>query len=132
MNLLIIGAGGHGKVVEDIAIQTRKYETINFLDDNSKEDYLRFKKIIEKNTRDSKTKDSFYSGVHVSYDLIFGKTSFTIQTGVYLWQRAKDFQPIYHRFGLKYRFSEHWMANLTLKTFWAAADFAEWGIGYRL
>lgn len=34
MNLLIIGAGGHGKVVAEIAVDCG-YEKIDFLDDNS-------------------------------------------------------------------------------------------------
>lgn len=33
-NLLIIGAGGHGKVVADIAIKMNKWKSIAFLDDN--------------------------------------------------------------------------------------------------
>lgn len=31
--LIIIGAGGHGKVVADIALQTKRYTKISFLDD---------------------------------------------------------------------------------------------------
>ncbi len=34
MNLLIIGAGQHGRVVKEIAELTGKYEKISFLDDN--------------------------------------------------------------------------------------------------
>jgi len=34
--LIIIGAGGHGKVVADIAIKTNQYKRICFLDDNVK------------------------------------------------------------------------------------------------
>lgn len=34
-SLLIIGAGGHGTVVEEIAKSTMEYEKIDFLDDNS-------------------------------------------------------------------------------------------------
>ncbi len=37
MRLIILGAGGHGKVVADLAEQTGKYEEIFFLDDNSQE-----------------------------------------------------------------------------------------------
>lgn len=37
MRLIILGAGGHGKVVADIAKQTGKYKEIFFLDDNSQE-----------------------------------------------------------------------------------------------
>lgn len=33
-NLLIIGASGHGKVIADIAIKTKKWRSIAFLDDN--------------------------------------------------------------------------------------------------
>lgn len=36
MNLLIIGAGGHGKVVVEIAVDFG-YEKIDFLDDDSPE-----------------------------------------------------------------------------------------------
>lgn len=32
--LLIIGAGGHGKVIADIAIKAKKWEKVEFLDDN--------------------------------------------------------------------------------------------------
>lgn len=35
MNLLIIGAGGHGKVVKEVAEATGCYEKIDFVDDNS-------------------------------------------------------------------------------------------------
>lgn len=36
MNLLIIGAGGHGKVVKEVAEAAGTFETIEFVDDNSK------------------------------------------------------------------------------------------------
>ena len=35
MNLLIIGAGGHGRVVKEVAEAMNKYNRIDFLDDNS-------------------------------------------------------------------------------------------------
>ena len=35
MRLIILGAGGHGKVVADLASQTGKYDEVKFLDDNS-------------------------------------------------------------------------------------------------
>lgn len=36
MRLIILGAGGYGHVIKDLAIQSKKYEEILFLDDNSK------------------------------------------------------------------------------------------------
>ena len=35
MDLIILGAGGHGQVVADIARQMKKYDSVQFLDDNS-------------------------------------------------------------------------------------------------
>jgi len=99
---------------------------IDLFKDNSRKEYL-----VEEDIPSPSGKDLFYAGGHFSYDLVFGKTSFTVQMGAYFWQKSKSFESVYHRFGLKYRFSEHFLANLTLKTYWAAADFAEWGIGYR-
>lgn len=100
---------------------------IDLFKDNSRKEYLHETENVENPT----TADLFYAGGHASYDFVFGQTSFTVQMGGYFINRAKFFQHVYHRFGLKYRFADHWMANVTLKTFWAAADFAEWGIGYR-
>jgi len=100
---------------------------IDLFKDNSRKEYLKEKENVENPT----TADLFYAGGHASYDFVFGKTSFTIQMGGYFLNKAKFFQDVYHRFGLKYRFADHLIANITLKTYWAAADFAEWGIGYR-
>ncbi len=38
MRLIILGAGGYGKVVHDLALRSGKYTEILFLDDNSDED----------------------------------------------------------------------------------------------
>ena len=35
MNLLILGAGGHGRVVREVAEATGQYENIAFFDDNT-------------------------------------------------------------------------------------------------
>lgn len=39
-NLLILGAGGHGKVIAEAAELEKKYDEIAFLDDNSTEDKI--------------------------------------------------------------------------------------------
>ncbi len=109
-----------------VSYKSRLGVGLDLFKDNSRKEYL-----VKEDIENPDGKDLFYAGGHFSYDLIFGKTSFTIQMGAYFWQKSKHFESVYHRFGLKYRFSKHWMANVTLKTFWAAADFGEWGIGYR-
>jgi len=74
--------------------------------------------------------EMFYGGSHLSYDFVYGKMSFTTQVGVYLLRKARFYQPVYSRFGLSYKFDNNLTANIHLKTFWAAADFIEYGIGY--
>ena len=47
MRLIILGAGGYGHVIEDMAIQSEKYGDILFLDDNSQDKcstFLQYKK----------------------------------------------------------------------------------------
>lgn len=41
MKLVIIGAGGYGKTIYDLAIQSKKYNDLFFLDDNSKENNVK-------------------------------------------------------------------------------------------
>lgn len=74
----------------------------------------------------------FYGGSHLSYDFVYGKMSFTTQFGIYLLRKARFYQTTYNRFGLSYKFENNLTVNIHLKTFWAAADFIEYGIGYRL
>lgn len=53
MRLIILGAGGHGQVVADLARQTGRYEQVQFLDDQAVgadivgkcEDYFKFKTV---------------------------------------------------------------------------------------
>jgi hypothetical protein len=78
----------------------------------------------------SKKRDFFYPGIHVSGDYIFGKLSFTFQFGAYLFRRPYDYQYVYSRFGFRYKISKHVLANITLKTYFSAADFIEFGFGY--
>ena len=79
----------------------------------------------------SQKKDYLYSGVYFSYDIIFGKISFTIHQGFYLTQKNIDYK-IYQRFGFRYNFNNNISANLSIVTYFANAQFVEWGIGYNL
>lgn len=45
-NLIIIGAGGHGKVVADIALSMKTYRQIYFLDDDCSKQLLKGTKLI--------------------------------------------------------------------------------------
>ena len=87
------------------------------------------------NIKDTVINNSFsgkiYAGSHISYDFVFSKTSFTIQFGAYFYKGNNFEEYVYNRFGLKYRINNRWLANLSLKSFWAKAKFPEFGIGYR-
>ena len=50
--------------------------------------------------------------------------------GHYLYSRYTDLSLIYTRLGLIYRINSHLLANVSLKSHMAKADFIEWGIGY--
>ena len=40
MTLIILGAGGYGRTIADVAEQTKKYADVKFLDDNAKGDEI--------------------------------------------------------------------------------------------
>lgn len=73
---------------------------------------------------------NFRSGLHLSYDLMFNRISFTMQTGAYFFTKAYDDGFIYSRLGLRVKVWKNITASLTLKTHFVKADVIEWGIGY--
>jgi hypothetical protein len=69
-------------------------------------------------------------GIRGGYALCIGDLSFPFEMGVYLYSKQPSNGPIFHRIGMRWQLNEHWIANITLKTHWAKADFFEWGVGY--
>jgi hypothetical protein len=61
-----------------------------------------------------------------------GNFSLHTQIGFYLYTKDMSNGRIYDRLMMRYRFGNHWMFNLALKTHYAKADVFEAGIGYRL
>lgn len=76
----------------------------------------------------SKYKPYFRSGIRLSHDLIFGKTSFTFQTGSYVYDKYLLDRFIYTRLGLRYKINNWLAANVFLKTHFFRADVIEFGI----
>lgn len=74
--------------------------------------------------------DLFSGGIHGGYEMIISDLSILIHMGVYLFKGMEDDENIYHRLGVRYRFSEHFFAGLHLKTHWGKADYFETGLGY--
>lgn len=72
------------------------------------------------------------SGIHLGHTLKFKRFSFNYQIGTYLHISESSDGIIYNRIGFKYRMTDNWYVNLSLKTHLGKADFIEPGIGYIL
>jgi len=69
-------------------------------------------------------------GVSGIYAFDFGKISFAIEIGTYVFSRYKKQGFLYSRFFTKFNASDHLFFTVGLKTHYAVADFPEVGIGY--
>lgn len=75
--------------------------------------------------------NSFTSGIHISQEFIYDRVSFILQEGVYLGLTEKlNGYWMYNRAITRYKFSDHFFVNATLKTHLYILDFPEIGIGY--
>ncbi len=75
--------------------------------------------------------NSFTSGIHISQEFIYDRVSFILQEGVYLGLTEKlNGYWMYNRAIARYKFSDHFFVNATMKTHLYILDFPEIGIGY--
>ena len=75
---------------------------------------------------------TFRGGIHGGYEMQVNRMTLLFHMGYYLVDHTKIDGQFYHRYGLKYALGKHCFLNLSLKTHWARADYAELGLGYRL
>jgi len=77
------------------------------------------------------TKDRLSQSFFVAHELVFSRISFITHIGYYTLYKSKPTSsPFYNRLGLRYKFSKHLLANLSLKGHLATSDFIEVGVGY--
>lgn len=76
--------------------------------------------------------DIIQLGTYAGYIIPLDKLHIIIGMGVYVRDKYKPADPVYHRLGIRYRFDNGLNLNLTLKSHWARADYIEYGIGYTL
>ena len=88
-------------------------------------------KIEDKNDTIQSDFDAVRIGIHGGYEMIFSKISLVINMGVYLYSQYYE-SNMYHRFGLRYQLPRNLFATVNIKSHWGKADFAEFGIGYRI
>ena len=69
-------------------------------------------------------------GLYAAYLVPFDKFHFVFGMGTYLRDKYKPEDFLYHRIGCRYQFRNGLMANFSLKTHFARADYFEFGLGY--
>jgi hypothetical protein len=72
--------------------------------------------------------DLIQTGAFLGYAKHFDRMEFRIQAGYYLMNKYGGNGSLYHRFGFRYRITDHLMAQFHLKTHFAKADYPEIGI----
>lgn len=77
------------------------------------------------------TADIVQAGAKISYSFNMNRLSLPIDFGVYFYKKQPYNGVFFHRVGLRYLVTKHIIANVTLLTHWAKADYFEWGIGYQ-
>ncbi len=95
------------------------------LDVISKQAVLAYLPLISKSQM-----DILQVGVFAAYLVPFDHFNFVFGMGAYVRDKYQPEDRIYTRIGCRYQFSNGLMANFTLKTHWARADYLEWGLGY--
>jgi hypothetical protein len=79
----------------------------------------------------NKLSDILQVGAKIGYSFNMHRLSLPVDFGVYLYKKQDDNGLFFHRIGLRYMVTKSIIANITLRTHWATADYFEWGIGYR-
>jgi hypothetical protein len=75
--------------------------------------------------------DIFQAGGKVCYAFQMHRLSIPVDFGVYFYKKQALNGQFFHRIGLRYLVTKHIVANVTLLTHWAKADYFEWGLGYQ-
>ncbi len=71
------------------------------------------------------------AGIKISYAFNMNRISLPIDFGFYVFDKQNFDGRFFHRVGLRYLINKHLIANATLITHWAVADYFEWGLGYQ-
>jgi hypothetical protein len=69
-------------------------------------------------------------GFFLSHEFIIYRFLIVTQLGIYTYQKSFAHHTFYNRIGLRYKFSKHFFAVISIKSHSAKADFIETGLGY--
>ncbi len=90
------------------------------------------RKLLIDDTLSTSTPNLLRAGIKFCYSFNMHRVSLPIDFGVYLYDNRNYDGRFFHRIGIRYMVTKHIIANVTLITHWAVADYFEWGIGYQL
>ncbi len=71
-------------------------------------------------------------GLKAAYEVVIGELALPLEMGCYLYTKSTGHGYEYNRIGIRYYATKHFIANISLLTHYASADYVEWGVGYRL
>ena len=89
-----------------------------------------FDLIAQDSNNSTSSMDNFRLGLVGIYSFDFGRISFLIEIGAYVFDNYKKNGLVYNRIGTRFNVSDKLFLNLGIKTHIAVADFVEFGIGY--
>jgi hypothetical protein len=72
------------------------------------------------------------SGLHFTYEIVWGKLSFTLHPGLMVTMNTITPSKYFTRVGIRYNFFKGLFLNCSLKSAQFSAEYIEWGIGYNL
>lgn len=91
-NLAVIGAGGHGKVIADLASRLRRYDTIIFLDDNEKLKHVSGYDVV------GKTDTAMHYAKEYEFVIAIGNPSTRERLHSFLAENGAEFATLIHPF----------------------------------
>jgi hypothetical protein len=128
-----IGAGSFPfYVLHAYAQKRRSYKTAwqagtdIFITKSIKED-IKYDPVLE-----GKQPDYKRIGIFIGHEWYINRLSFVTQFGYYAYRPYDSFKVVYQRINLKYYITDKVFAGFSLKTHFAAAEAAEFGIGIQL
>ncbi|HTE23879.1 acyloxyacyl hydrolase [Flavitalea sp.] len=78
-----------------------------------------------------KSEVQLQGSIYAGYEHVVGKLSIPVQLGVYLYNNYQISQ-VYQMIGLRYLFSQRWVASVQLKAHFGKADYIQYGVGYKI
>jgi hypothetical protein len=124
-----------GKKYLAFGLQTIAYKTLNYKNKLGGGIEFSYNNSTRKAwLRDSVDHPSFSDilqiGAKFTYSYVLYKMSFPVEFGVYVFKKQHANGMFFHRIGVRYMINNHLIANITLLTHFAKADYFEGGFGY--